>query len=144
MTSLVCVDASFIIRALGGHPLSEQAIVLLERWQRQQTTLIAPAHLDFEVTSTIRRFVYLKEFTPTQGEKTLEQFLRIKIRLASSRKLVPLAWKLAKAFNRPRAYDAFYIALAQMNGCEFWTADKRAYHTFGRELKWVRCLGNKE
>lgn len=144
MTSWVCVDASFIIRALGGHPLSEPAIYLLKNWQAHRVSLIAPSHLGFEVTSTLRRLVYLNVLTPSQGEKAFAEFMNIPIRLSSSRKIFLLSWKLAKTFNRSRAYDTAYIALAQLRGCEFWTADKRIYNAVKDSLAWVKCLSENE
>lgn len=144
MTSSICVDASFVIRALGGHPLSETAIDLLQKWQKQRISLIAPTHLGFEVTSTLRRLVYLQALTPSQGEKAFAQFMSLPIRLSGSRKLFLLAWKLAKTFNRSRAYDTAYLALAQLRACEFWTADKRIYNAVKDSLDWVKCLSEGE
>ena len=50
------------------------------------------------------------------------------------------AWKLVRRFNRPTVYDAFYLALAQEEGCPFWTGDKRLYYTVKRQLKWIHVL----
>jgi predicted nucleic acid-binding protein len=142
MNSLVCVDASFIIRTLVPGPLSEHALGILETWQREQTTLVSPALLAFEVTSTLRRYVYLKEISSARGEEAFETFLRLNIRLSHQRGLFPLAWKLAQDFNFSRAYDTAYLALAQLRGCDFWTADERLYNAVRHELAWVKWLGN--
>lgn len=45
MNSLVCVDANIIVWALAPSPLSSLAEALLEQWQHDQVTLIAPALL---------------------------------------------------------------------------------------------------
>ena len=142
MNSLVCVDASLIIRTLVPGPLTDRALSLLEMWRRENTTLVAPALLAFEVTSTLRRYVHLKRVSPAHGEKAFETFLRINIRLSHQRGIFPLAWRLAKQLDRPRAYDTAYLALAQLRGCEFWTADERLYNAVSSELEWVKWLGS--
>jgi predicted nucleic acid-binding protein len=144
MNSLVCVDASVIIRTLVPGPLSEHALALLETWQRENTTLVSPALLAFEVTSTLRRYVYMQEISAARGEEAFEKFLRLTIRLSHQRGIFPLAWQLAKTFNRPRAYDTAYLALAQLRGCDFWTADERLYNAVRHELVWVKWLGDAE
>ena len=75
MNSLVCVDASLIIRTLVPGPLTDRALSLLAMWRRENTTLVAPALLAFEVTSTLRRYVHLQRVSPAHGEKAFETFL---------------------------------------------------------------------
>ena len=51
-------------------------------------------------------------------------------------------WELAHEFNRPRAYDTAYLALAQLLGCELWTADERLYNAVQGKLAWVKWVGH--
>jgi predicted nucleic acid-binding protein len=142
MKSPLCVDASLILWTLVPAPLSDKAEALLDKWHTEQVPLVAPALFAFEVTSTLRRLVYLEEITLTEGEEAFARFQRINIRLSHRRGIYPLAWRLAKQFNRPRAYDTAYLALAKLLGCEFWTADERLYNTVSHELDWVHWIGN--
>jgi predicted nucleic acid-binding protein len=142
MNSVVCVDASLIIRTLVPDAFSQEAEALLAKWHQAATTLIAPALLAFEVTSTVRRMVYLKTLTQARADEVFAQFQRIPIRLSHRKGIFPLAWELAKQFNRPRAYDTAYLALAQLNHCDFWTADEKLYNAVQGELAWVRWVGN--
>lgn len=144
MNSLVCVDASIIIRMLVPGPYSPNALALLSEWSQKQTSLIAPALLAFEVASVLRLYVHQKELTAEEGEGALEQFIQMGIRLSHRRGIFPLAWDLAQRFNRPRAYDTSYLALAQMNECEFWTADKKLYNVVNQELPWVRWVAEHQ
>jgi len=73
--------------------------------------------------------------------RAFANFLRIGIRYSKRRAIFPLAWQLAKQFDRPGAYDAAYLALAQLRGCELWTADERLYNAVSRELPWVKWVG---
>ncbi len=142
VNSSVCVDASLIMRTLVPGSFSEESAALLATWQREKTSLIAPALLSLEVTSVLRRLVYLQAVSPTLGDEAFAQFLRIPIRLSTRRTIFPLAWQLAKEFNRSRAYDTAYIALAQLSGCDFWTADERLYNAVGHQLTWVKWIGD--
>ncbi len=45
-------------------------------------------------------------------------------------------------FNRPTAVEAHYLALAELFGCEWWTADERLFKTVRHELPWVPWIGN--
>lgn len=141
MNSLVCVDASLVVRTLVYGPFSEQAIALLRRWSGQGLSLIAPSLFAFEVTSTLRRLVYLKEITPEEGEEAFQHLLALKIRLTHRKAVLSLAWELAQQFNRSRAYDTAYLALAQLNRCEFWTADEKLYNAVSSQLPWVNWIG---
>ncbi len=140
--SSLCVDANVIVRALVPGPLSDRAEALLERCQRDETTLIAPALLAFEVTSVLRRLAYLREITPAHADRAFALFQQLDIRLSSRRALFPLAWRLAGEFNRPRAYDTAYLALAQLAGCDFWTADERLHNAVAGQPPWVKWLGS--
>jgi len=52
------------------------------------------------------------------------------------------AWELAQQFNRPTAYDAYYLALGEIAGCDVWTADRRLYSAVRDTLQWVRWLSD--
>jgi predicted nucleic acid-binding protein len=142
MNSAVCVDASLIVRALVPGSFSQEAEALLTGWQKAETTLIAPALLAFEVTSTLRRLVYLKAIQPARGKQALAQFQRMAIRLSLRPAIFPLAWELSHRFNRSRAYDTAYLALAQLSQCEFWTVDEKLYNAVHHDLPWVKWVGD--
>jgi len=140
MKSSVCVDASIIIRTLAPSPFSQNALALLSTWSEDKTPLIAPALLAFEVASVLRLYVYKNMLTVEEGKEALGKFMQQGVRLSNRRGIFPLAWELAQQFNRPRAYDTAYLALAQINRCEFWTADRELYNSVRSELSWVRWI----
>jgi predicted nucleic acid-binding protein len=140
--SQVCVDASLIVWSLVPYPLSSAAEALLDNWQKTDTQLIAPALLGFEITSTLRRLVYMREISLVVGEEAFARFLRIQIQLESHPGIFPHAWRIANELNLARAYDASYLAVAQANQCDFWTADQKLYNAVHAKLPWVRWLGN--
>jgi len=47
---------------------------------------------------------------------------------------------LAEQFNQRFVYDATYAALAELRGCEFWTADKTFYDAVKAALTFVKYL----
>ena len=142
VSSLVCVDASLVVRTLVPGPFSAEALTLLQTWQEAKTRLIAPALLSFEVTSVLRRMVYLQAISPTLGDEAFAQFQRLSIRFSTRRTISLLAWKLAKELNQPRAYDTSYLALAQLSRCDFWTADERLYNAVKDRIAFVKWIGN--
>ena len=72
----------------------------------------------------------------------LSQLLVYPVDLHEDTALLTEAYDLAVRFNRPRAYDTQYMALAERLHCEFWTADERLFNVVGKELNWIRWLGH--
>jgi predicted nucleic acid-binding protein len=142
MNSRVCVDANVIVWSMLAYPLSEAAEALLNSCQQNDTILIAPSLLAFEVTSTLRRLVYLKQITPKEGERAFARFMQFDIHYISHTDIYSRAWELAKELNRPRAYDTAYLAVAQLHQCDFWTADEKFYNAVQAKAPWVKWLGD--
>lgn len=144
MSSSICVDASFVLSTLVPGPGSDRAAALLRLWQDDSARLVAPALLAFEVTSVLRRLVHLGALTASEGDAAFEAFLRMEIRLTHRRDVFPLAWRLARELDRPRAYDTAYLAVARLNGCACWTADERLFNACRDVLGWVRWVGEED
>lgn len=140
MSRQICVDASFALKLVLDEPGSEQVAALWAAWTAEGAALIAPCHLAFEVTSVIRNHVYRREISAEVGQQAFEAFLTQEIELRHPGDLEVRAWELAARFNRPTAYDASYLALAESAGCELWTADGRLIKAVAGALPWVRTL----
>jgi predicted nucleic acid-binding protein len=50
------------------------------------------------------------------------------------------AREIAEQFNQRSVYDATYAALADLRGCDFWTADKLFYDAVKGVLTFVKYL----
>ena len=142
MNSQVCIDANLIIRALVPGELTSNVLALLNQWQEQRMELIAPSLLAFEVTSVLRRMVYLNVISSSDGEQAFQEFIRFNVRTSSRPAIYSLAWQLAKQFNRPRTYDVSYLAVARLHNCDFWTADEKLFNAVQHDLSWVKWVGN--
>jgi predicted nucleic acid-binding protein len=120
---------------------SRDAIEILRAWRRQRAVLTSPALLAFEVTSVLRNHTFRNAISAESANAALSAFRRLPVRYASHSALIPRAWALASRLDRPTAYDAFYLALAESLGCTFWTADKRLYSSAHEALSWIHLLG---
>jgi predicted nucleic acid-binding protein len=48
--------------------------------------------------------------------------------------------EFAHRFNLPASYDSHYLALAEREECELWTADRRLQRAVKGQLDWIRTL----
>ena len=138
----VCVDASLVMAWLLPEELSAQAFALRELWERQDAELVAPPMLEIEVPSALRQAAYRRRITMGEGDEALQAFLDMGIRIRQPTGLLSQAWNLGKAVNAPRLYDVYYLALAEMEGCELWTADRRFVNLVGSRSAPAKWLGN--
>jgi predicted nucleic acid-binding protein len=136
----VCVDANLVLRLLMPDERNERAEALWSSWARGGVTRLGPPLLYAEVTSVIRESVFFGRITPGQGAAAFEEFCGMAIAISTRPNLHLLAWELARRFNRRRAYDSFYLAAAQAEGCELWTGDQRLFNAVS--LPWVRWVGD--
>lgn len=140
MTSAICIDASFIIRALTPNPDLEYATDLLEKWIEQRRALIAPSLLSYEVSSVLRRLQHLNKLEPRIAQEAFLTFQQLGVTLIDSPQLHNLAWRLSQQFGHSRTYDAAYLAVAQLHNAEMWTADKKLFNSVAGQLTWVQIL----
>jgi predicted nucleic acid-binding protein len=142
MTSQVCVDSGILLKLLLNEPDSHLAEALWQRWICDDVELIAPYLFPFEITAVIRKVCYRSLLNPAMGQQVLKKALEFDVKYQTFAGIHERAWALATQLNRPTAYDAHYLALAEYAGCVFWTADERLFNAVHRQLTWVHWLGH--
>lgn len=125
MTSEICVDANLAVMWYSPEPLREQAVALLDECLRLDIRVIAPDCIFAEAGSAIRRKLYRKLIEPDEGKVGIYLLSRAQIDCVSVTDLMSEAWRIAETYNLATLYDAYYMALAELRGCDFWTADER-------------------
>lgn len=98
--------------------------------------LHAPELLDVEFLHSVRRRVLRGEWTAERGAQTLGRLVRLRVRLHGHRRLMARAWELRDAVS---AYDAQYVALAELLGATLVTGDVRLSRAPGLRCE-VRVL----
>jgi predicted nucleic acid-binding protein len=137
----VCVDASLVVAWLLPEEFTDEAFALKGRWTGEGMALIAPVMLASEVPSTLRQAVYRGRISVGEGDEAFAAFLEMPIRISQPENLLSRAWEIGKAVNAPRLYDALYVALADIEGCELWTADRRLTNLVQTRFPQVHWLG---
>lgn len=138
MAGRVCVDASLALMLLIPHDLTPKAEALWQSWSEEDLQIVAPPLFFAEVTSVLRESVYFGRVPPAEAEHNFTDFLDLGVKSIELPDLQPRAWALAKQYNRPRAYDAQYLAVASALGCDLWTGDRRLVNALSVSwLKWV-------
>jgi predicted nucleic acid-binding protein len=139
----VVVDANIMIAfGLVEEPLHTQAKQILSTWQTTGEHLTAPRLFRSEITAVVRKAVYQQRISPQQGRNILAQLLNYPVEFYEDDALLKEAYELAVRFNRPRAYDTQYMALASRLQCDFWTADERLVNSTQGEFTHIRWIGD--
>lgn len=135
----VCVDAGLIIKCLVCETDSDEALAWLSA--HEQDELLAPALIAAEVASVLRKKVQRGEISEGQAEEALDIFAALDIKLVWDYPLIQRAFRLSCQLDRPNVYDAAYLALAERERCDLWTADLRFVHVAAQSYPFIRSLG---
>lgn len=124
MPRLAVVDASVAVRWVVPERGSEEAAAALERSLRW----LAPRLMIVEVASALRRKVMqgelAAEFAYQALDALMDEFDEGAIELSEDEQIVPLALVLAISLQH-KLPDCIYLALAEREGAEIITADRR-------------------
>jgi predicted nucleic acid-binding protein len=142
MTDIVVVDASLALKWVLSEADSNTAITLLQSWNNHNMEIIAPALFTYEATNILYRQVVTNKLSYEEVSILLTKLLSIGILLnfAQHREISIRAMELAHRFGLHAAYDTHYLALAEQEKCEYWTADSRLYNAVKDKLPWVHQL----
>lgn len=136
-----CVDASVAIKW----------VVKSETWRRkarrfllesleQGYTLIAPPLFAYETESVLQGRLHAKTMSSAAVDEALTRLATFRVQLVTHPEMVTRARAIARQCHQPNIYDSLYAALAELRGCEFWTADKRFYDAVTAHLAFVKYL----
>ncbi|MBM4083531.1 MAG: type II toxin-antitoxin system VapC family toxin [Planctomycetes bacterium] len=138
----VCVDASLAVKVVTPEPDSDRADALFDEWASAGKQLIAPSLFEVEADSILRQKAVLrKELTAEQAQTAFAELRALPIKPMSLPGQRERAWELAAEFGLATVYDATYLALAELRGCEFWTADEALFNRVKHKLPFVKWLG---
>ncbi len=140
--SQAVIDSGILIASVYVETLTTEAKGLLQQLRAAQTILNAPALLRYELIAVSRKAVYQAHVTVEQGLIARDQLLSYPVTLHFDDALLKRGYELAEEFNRPTAYDAQYLALAERLSCDFWTADERMFNAMNGKFPMIRWLGN--
>lgn len=117
------IDASVVVKWFVNELYSEKALQLKEEQKRGETLLIAPELLFIEVFNALIR-KEKNEKIMLQVNEALEN-MELKI-IKSNHSILMKSLQLSFKYNIT-IYDALYVAIAQVHGIPFITADKELF-----------------
>lgn len=139
----VCIDASLALMWLLPAELNDQANAMRKKWDAEDVQLISAPLFNAEVTSVLREQVYFQKLLPEEGEEAFSLCLKMGVEIIrDSSRVQKKAWELAKKHDRPRTYDMQYLAVAEIEDCDLWTADKRLCNALAKKVPRLKYVGN--
>jgi predicted nucleic acid-binding protein len=113
---------------------------LLEQWAAGLTEMLAPPLFLAEVTNALYLSVKRKRLSLEEAELALSAIMELGVQVAQPSGLYPRSLRLAANYGAANAYDAQYVALAEMQNCELWTADERLATSMKPLPSWIKLV----
>lgn len=115
---MIVVDASIVVTGLADDGPDGDRV----RARLRRERLAAPHVLDLEVASAWRRLVAAGELDERRAQLAFDDLAALRLTRAPHGPLLPRCWELRRNLT---AYDAAYIALAELLEASLLTADAR-------------------
>jgi len=137
------LDASVVLKwYLPDEDHGKTALDLLNRYLSDDLEIIAPPLLEYEVMNGLvvaqRRGLFREEVIIS----AIEGFLNLGIKTMEVSALYSRVLHFCRVYTRS-AYNASYLALAEVEKIPFITADETLYNTVKKNLVWVKWLGHQ-
>ncbi|HEY2289486.1 MAG TPA: type II toxin-antitoxin system VapC family toxin [Thermoanaerobaculia bacterium] len=126
---MIVLDASAAVEVI---LQTEVGVALTGKLLTPESSLHAPYLLDIEVAQVLRRFTLRKEVPPKRARQALEDLADLPIERYPHRMLLPRIWALRQNLT---AYDAAYVALAEILGATLLTRDGRISRASGHSAR---------
>lgn len=116
---MIVLDASVVVELLAGGPLADS---IRGRLAARDEVFIAPHLLDVEAVSALRRLTQDRRTEAASMRRLLQDLAELPAERYPHEPLLGRMWELRHQFT---AYDAAYIALAEVTGATLYTCDRK-------------------
>jgi predicted nucleic acid-binding protein len=137
----VVVDASVAFKWMVNEVDSDKAEALARVWATSGVRLHGPYLLPVELSNALYKRVTIGDITLDRASGLLRGFFASRVDLLEPRDLHVRAAELATLLNQTAVYDSVYLALAEILGCDLWTADLRFFRASAQRFPAVRWIG---
>lgn len=115
---MIVLDASAAIELILGTVIGGE---VKHHLGDEDQTLHAPSLIDIEVAQTLRQFVFHGVMSPRRARDALDDLVDLDLERHHHDMLLPHIWRLR---NNLTAYDAAYVALAEILPATLLTCDR--------------------
>lgn len=138
--SKVVVDASIALRWVLRDEKEAHVDAVLENWAATLTEMLAPPLFPAEITNALYLAVRRNRLNLEEADLALRTIMLLGVKVAEPSGLYFRSLELAANYSMTNAYDAQYVALAEVEDCELWTADERLAASMRPLPSWVRLV----
>lgn len=140
------IDTGVAVWAVLPMIAAEDTLPTIRHWRTRGFRIAAPSLLFAEGTSVIRRLIHSGLLTEEEGLTALADIFELSIEiipLSSEHCRAALRW--ADRLGHAKAYDGFYLAVAEERHAELWTTDEHLVRKAKQlDITWIRGIGEAQ
>ena len=142
MGDRLVVDSSVVMKLFIDEEYSEDAHRLFEKLlDKAPPVFFAPDLMCLECSNVLLKHVTKFAMPLSQAERSLSYLSALPLTVVPSTEIFSFAYRFAVELGIT-AYDAAYVAISEMLGCEFITADKRLADKVSGRIGKIKWLGD--
>jgi len=136
----LCLDSNVVAKWVFDEELAEAAEAFWVLQTEGQVVLVAPDTFLTECVSIVRHKLVFAGVPAPVCSEALEALLLLHVRVVGDAQLYRRTLDIALQVGED-AWDAVYIAVAEAEGCDFWTADRDLASRAKPHFPFVKLLG---
>jgi len=126
----VVVDASVALKWVLIEEYTRTALMFYRDMKNRAVDIVTPPNYEAEVTNGVWRRVARGLVTFQEGLQLLDALQEFPTISTTMPDLFHRAFQLSQRTQRAAIYDQLYVALADVLGCDLWTADGGLVNSF--------------
>ena len=119
--SVYCLDTSIWIKYLCPDEQEARATELVSN--ALSARLVLPSFAWAEIASVLRQKVRSKLLTTDEAEILYRAFCQFALDYVDGEKVRSRAWEIAEQYQLLTLYDSVFLAVAEQESAQYWTAD---------------------
>ncbi len=139
---IAVLDASVALKwQFEDEEATSASTALLEDFIDGKIDLVSLTLFPYEIVNAINVAINRKRIKEAIGYRVITYLTSLGIELRSFDGLIESTFTMARKYGLS-PYDCAYMALAKKQKCDFFTGDRRLFHSIKNYFSWVRWIGD--